>query len=293
MPRLFRTTRSGLVLAAASLIGLAASCKGNNSPAPVFGPSGSGGTLTASISANPSSGRAPLDVTFTSDVKGGTGAYFYQWAFGAAGTSTAPNPRVQFRSGGTYDVTLQVTAGDQTAAASPLSLHFDSDVILSCSIDPPEAIAPADIAFRADAQGGNASFAYRWDFGDGTSSTAASPNHTYATPGSYQQVLTVTSGGASAICSHVVTIYGTFRMNSCKANPVGGTTVQFHATPSFCLFNQCGYDWNFGGGGSGSGVPTARPLFTYSGPGTYTASLNASTNGGRLGAACSVTVTVP
>ena len=44
---------------------------------------------------------------------------------------------------------------------------------------------------------------------------------------------------------------------------------------------------------TGQTVLTARPLFTYAAPGTYTANLTASTDGGNQSAACKVTVTVP
>ena len=254
-------------------------------------PTQSGGTLTASINASATSGRAPIEIDFTSDVHGGDGPYFYLWTFGDGGSSTAANPHVQYRSGGTFDVHLQVTSGTQTVTTSPLTLHLDSDVRLSCSADPEEATAPASISFRAAPSGGSGTFAYHWDFGDGTSSTEASPNHTYATPGSYLQSLTVTSGGSSAVCTNVVTIDGAFHL-SCKATPTGGDSVQFHATPTFCVNNECTYTWDFGGNGSGSGVHTARPLFTYFGDGTYTASLTASTKGSPA-AGCKVTVTVP
>jgi PKD repeat protein len=40
---------------------------------------------------------------------------------------------------------------------------------------------------------------YSWDFGDGTSSTAANPNHTYSQPGSYVVRLTVSDGVNSSL----------------------------------------------------------------------------------------------
>lgn len=252
-----------------------------------------GGSLTVNISASATSGRAPIEVSFTSDVHGGVGSYRYFWTFGDGRTSAAPNTTAQFASGGTYEVKLQVTSGQETVTSSPITLRFDSDVRLTCAVDPTEAIAPAAVNFSADARGGSGTFAYRWDFGDGTSSTAALPAHTYATAGTYQTAVTATSGAASAVCRNVVTLYGPFHL-SCKATPAGGNGVQFHATPTFCLFNACGYSWDFGGAGSGSGVHTARPFFTYFSPGTYTVILDATT-GGRGGpvAACKVTVTVP
>ena len=279
---------STLILAA--LVAAAGGCQKSGSPVL---PTGTGGELKADISASATSGRAPLDITFTSNVRGGDGVYRYAWSFGDGRTSSAPNPRVQFLSGGSFDVTLQVSAGDQTVTAGPINVRLDSDVRLSCVADPGEAIAPASVSFRADPSGGAAVYSYCWDFGDGSSSTERSPTHTYATAGTYREVLTVTSGGSSAVCSNVVTVYGEFRLLSCKATPMGGRTVQFHATPSFCLFNDCAYAWDFGGGGSGPGVKGARPLFTYDVGGVHTATLNASTNGGRQAASCRVTVEVP
>jgi PKD repeat protein len=278
-----------LAVPAVVFLGAIAAC--HHHDANVFGPSGNGGGLKATIDASATSGRAPIEIAFSSDVHGGDGAYRYLWTFGGAGQSTEPNPRVTFGSGGTYEVRLAVSAGDQTVTTSPITLHLDSDVRVSCAADPEEATAPASISFRADASGGNGSFSYRWDFGDGTTSTEASPVHTYAAPGAFRQALTVTSGGASATCGNLVTIDGPFHV-TCKATPAGGNAVQFHATPSFCVADNCAYDWDFGGTGSGTAVHTARPFFTYQAPGTYTAALTTSTQG-TAAAGCRVTVTVP
>jgi hypothetical protein len=106
-------------------------------------------------------------------------------------------------------------------------------------------------------------------FRDGTSSTDQSPAHTYATPGTYREVLTVTSGGSSAVCSNIVTIYGNFRLLSCKATPMGGRAVQFHATPSFCLFNDCDYEWDFGGSGAAPACRRAAAVHLRRGRGPY------------------------
>jgi PKD repeat protein len=277
-----------LILAAA--VAVAAACNSTNSPVV---PTGTGGELKAEIAASATSGRAPLDITFTSNVHGGEGFYRYAWSFGDGRTSAAANPRVQFQSGGSFDVTLQVSAGDETVTAGPVNVRLDSDVLVTCSADPVEAQAPVAVSFRAAPSGGTGTFTYRWDFGDGASSTEASPVHTYTTAGSYREVLTVTSAGSSAVCSRIVTVYGDFRLLSCKATPMGSRTVQFHATPSFCLFDDCSYQWSFGGTGSGRGLLTARPLFTYDASGTYTATLTAATAGRGNNASCQVTVTAP
>src|SRR5438105_3741210 len=89
-----------IAVAAALAAALAAGCTAKTRT--VGGPSGTGGTLTASISASATSGRAPIDVTFTSDVHGGDGPYEYLWTFGDGRTSSAANPHVQFLNGGTF-----------------------------------------------------------------------------------------------------------------------------------------------------------------------------------------------
>src|SRR5438128_5155695 len=283
-------SRRAWPLAVLAVLPLLGACK--NTVKDPAAPNG-GGALTVNISSSATSGRAPIEVTFTSDVHGGEGSYRYFWTFGDGRTSAAPNTTVQLPSGGTFEVKLQVTSGAETVTSSPVTLHLDSDVRLTCGTDPPEAIAPATVAFTATPAGGTGSFAYRWDFGDGTTSTAATPAHTYATAGTFQTAVTVSSGGSSAVCRDVVTIYGVFHVE-CRATPEGGTKVQFHAIPTFCLFNACSYSWSFGGAGSGVRTDTARPVFTYSAPGTYTATLDTATAGrGGPSASCKVTVTVP
>nr|WP_218566076.1 ThuA domain-containing protein [Vallicoccus soli] len=53
---------------------------------------------------------------------------------------------------------------------------------------------PLTVAFTGERSGG---VAYRWDFGDGTTSTQANPRHTYARVGSYEATLTVTYADGS------------------------------------------------------------------------------------------------
>ena len=64
----------------------------------------------ASFTPTPSSGQAPLPVTFTN---GSAGATAYIWNFGAnTGTSIAANPSYEYTAGGTYTVDLVATNGN-------------------------------------------------------------------------------------------------------------------------------------------------------------------------------------
>ncbi|MGB9175810.1 MAG: PEGA domain-containing protein [Methanoregula sp.] len=72
---------------------------------------------------------------------------------------------------------------------------------------PLAGIAPLTVQFTSTSTGANA---YAWDFGDGTSSPAQNPRHTYLTPGLYSVTLEArdicTNAVSSASMSHFVTV---------------------------------------------------------------------------------------
>jgi PKD repeat protein len=73
---------------------------------------------TASFSANPTSGTAPLTVQFTDNSTGSPTAW--SWDFGDGGTSTAKNPSYTYAAAGAYLVTLTASnaAGSSTATGT-------------------------------------------------------------------------------------------------------------------------------------------------------------------------------
>jgi len=109
---------------------------------------------------------------------------------------------------------------------------------------------------------------YLWSFGDGSTSTAQNPQHTYATSGIYGACLTVSNGTCTSYSCDTLYVGSTSSCSACfvwNANVIGG--VQFN---SCSAGTQLTYSWDFGDGTT-SNQP--NPLHVYANSGTYTACL--------------------
>lgn len=87
-------------------------------PTPAPTPTPAPGALSATCTASPQSGVAPLTVQFTVTPQGGTGTYTYAWVFGDGGTSAVPNPTHAYTAAGNYVPAVQVTSGSEKATCS-------------------------------------------------------------------------------------------------------------------------------------------------------------------------------
>lgn len=151
---------------------------------------GSGGTPTANFTF--AATGLTVNFTDTSTDAGGT-ITSHAWTFGDGGTSTAASPSHVYAAAGTYSVTETVT--DSASGKS-------SAKTVSVTVSPGGGTPVANFTFTTSGltanftdtstDTGGSIGTHAWNFGDGATSTATSPSHTYAASGTYSVSETVT-----------------------------------------------------------------------------------------------------
>ncbi len=145
---------------------------------------------TADFSGTPTSGCAPLTVTFT-DLSSGE-VTSWDWSFGDGGTSTDQNPVYIYNTAGNYTVSLTVSGpeGSDIETKTGYISVYDAPVANFVG-SPTSGDAPLTVNFT-DLSTGNPT-GWDWVFGDGGTSTDQNPSYTYTTPGLYSVTLTATN----------------------------------------------------------------------------------------------------
>lgn len=139
-----------------------------------------------------------LTYTFTDTSTGSPTSW--AWDFGDGGTSTSQNPSHTFAAGD-YTVTLTATnaTGSDTATASVHAAASQATPVASFTVSAISGDAPLAVSFTDTST--NSPTGWYWDFGDGTSSTAQNPSHTFADAGSYAVTLTASNTAGSDVSS--------------------------------------------------------------------------------------------
>lgn len=147
-------------------------------------------TITASFSASPTAGCAPLAVQFT-DLSSG-GATSWTWNFGDGNGSSAQHPNHVYANAGTYSVSLTASDGTCSDVATQVGyITVGAVPVADFGASPTLGTAPLMVSFTDLSGGGPSTWA--WNFGDGSVSGGQSPVHTYQVPGVYSVSLAVTN----------------------------------------------------------------------------------------------------
>ncbi len=229
------------------------------------------GPPTASFTAAPRTGLAPLTVTFNNS---STLAESYLWDYGDGSTSTnsAPTHSYVYDTPGVYTVRLTAynAYGSNTLTRNNYVQVYDPPVP-DFSASPTMGAEPLAVQFTNLSQ--NAS-SYLWTFGDGSSSTAVSPAHTYQNSGVYTVTLRATNPGGSVdlIRSSYITVQHA-PVPAFTATPRDGLfslTTTFTNTSLYAT----SYIWDYGDGVTSTTTLPAH-THTYTAPGVYDVTLTA------------------
>ncbi len=203
-----------------------------------------------------------------------------RWTFGDGSSSLDVNPIHVYNAPGTYTVCLRVkknVVGGTTFCVKEICKQVVAQV--ACTLN-------ANFSFHADSlnslkihfinQSNPASTVtyVQWTFGDGTSSTAWNPDHTYAQAGTYNVCLNLSSGAGcySTFCKQVLVLdpincldISKFSLTHSTANCLEFNFVPDHLNPTWQ------YHWTFG---DGTASNTATTSHVYAQPGNYTVCLS-------------------
>lgn len=213
-------------------------------------------------------GCAPLTVNFGNN---SSNVLTYEWDFGdGSPISNVATPSHVYVNPGTYQVRLiginpnacnerdtsylTINVSEDTMRA-----NFNYRLIDSCT--------NYTVSFNNLTTAPSNNTTYRWEFGDGNTSSVASPTHNYSGPGTYNVMLIAINPDA---CNNPDTIIQTLNIinNYVKADIVRLDTF---CTSDILQFNSNSYNatshlWNFGDGNSSNDT---NPTHQYTQPGTY------------------------
>ncbi|MCB9245031.1 MAG: PKD domain-containing protein [Flavobacteriales bacterium] len=235
-------------------------------------------TATVTIYDNPVADFATGDVclgtatSFTNNSSLKTGTMSYTWDFGDGTGSSMANPVHTYAAAGSYTVSLKV---DAPGGCSDMMVKtVQVKVQPASAFTATTACAGTATMFTNNSTNANS---YSWTFGDGNSSSAFEPKHTYAAAGTYTVTLKAMNANG---CEHVSTMSVTVNpmpMASISANTVCAGTATMFTNNTTISAGSLSYSWDFG---DGNGSTQAAPSHTYAGAGTYVAILTASSAAG-------------
>jgi gliding motility-associated-like protein len=216
----------------------------------------------------------------TSSVAGST-LSSYAWSFTNNGTidNTSQNPTNTYPSSGTYTASLQVTSALGCVSTITNTVVVNPNPIVSFSVT--DACAGSNVSFQNNSTVANGNIAQSlWSFGDGTTSSQPSPQHSYTSSNAYTINLTETSNnGCVASSSQTIAPYPIPVVNFTASSVCQLQASVFNNTSSISSGSISSYGWDFTSNGSIDNT-TQNPNYIYSQGGNFNCTLHATSNFG-------------
>lgn len=237
----------------------------------------------------------PLRIEFHNTSTNTAATDSIKWTFGDGTSSNQFNPVHIYTAPGTYTVCLRIIR--YNGSNTPCIREICKTIIVTapCNMVPDftwtvTQTNPLRIEFHNTSTNTLVTDSIRWTFGDGTSSSAFNPIHTYTAPGTYTvclRILRYTAGTTTPcireICKTIVVqVPCTLVVNfTSQPDPNHPLRIKFTNT-STPISTTDSVRWTFGDGTSVSGLQSdpnvANPTHIYATAGTYTVCLRVKKN---------------
>ena len=235
---------------------------------------------------NITEGCLPLEVSFS----GPAGQASYFWDFMDGAVASTQNPTNTFGQAGSFNVELRDVQGGTIIGT--ITINVFEEPVLTIAADPTGGCAPLNTTFTSNLDGNAAIMAtsYQWSFGDGSSGTGATTDHTYDDGGIFDiglQVSTNLTGcDVTELFPDVITTTEQPDADfTLSPNPAVSCTAPLEVS-----FNNTStspgltYQWDFGNGQTSTAVNP--PNITYTEEGSFDVTLTATNPAG-----CSIVIT--
>ncbi len=246
--------------------------------------------VVAGFNASPTSGCAPLVVSFTNTTVPSSGTT-YVWNMGnGTGPITLVNPGATYLTAGTYTVTLTAINGSASNTYSRVITVHPSPVVNFTASS--TTICPGgQVTFTSTTTAGvPGPVTYLWSSGDGYTSTVVPYTHTYSLPGFFHVSLTATNSvGCASVLTRpsLIQVYPppvpAFTVSTRRVCPSTGAVTFTNTSTGI---GPLTYRWTFGDGSPASTSPNPSHLYTT--PGVYAVKLVVTDGRG-----CKDSITVP
>ncbi|MGM0497894.1 MAG: PKD domain-containing protein, partial [Bacteroidota bacterium] len=201
-----------------------------------------------------------------------TGPWDYEWDFGDGETSTDVQPGEHtYDTWGEYEITLEAESAECYDSVSHNITIIPPEPVADFTTDPVEGCQPLTVQFED-----NSLYAddYHWDFDDGDTSKAESPEHTFTEAGTYYIKQSISGEGGDDYAYQTVNVF---------RKPI----ADFKVEPKLVMLpdeevacyslskHEDKWEWDFGDGGEAN---IESPKHLYRDTGKYDIRLEVSTH---------------
>jgi len=220
----------------------------------------------------------PLETKFT--LRAQDYESFY-WDFGDGQTSTLQNPKHFYNNYGTYDAKLYIVGHGGCVDSATRAISVNNPYTTAMNYSPLESCNELNVDFTIAPP---ANTKYRFFFGDNAvdSSQALNFSHFYKSPSFYSPYMLLTDALDCQVIVGgplVVKIYGAEPFFGVDRKAFCDSGTVYFTNYTIANDTIVSSVWNFGDGNTSS---AKDPIYSYANPGTYVASLTASTTRGCI-----------